>query len=161
MSFIQIRLCSQNVGQIQYSNELPGYRKNACHATLRKCEEKGRRRCIQEQWDWAVPSSIMNTPRRMESSGSCQDTSFSFEVNAKGPAQDTRSEARTGVGVSLLFCAQTAGEEWCVLVWGVCTGTARSPSLNHNLLWSGRWVPLNWMHVCTESLWSVLHTSKL
>lgn len=89
-----------------YSHELPDYRKNICCAALRKCGEKGRRRCIQELWIWALPSSIMNTPSRMGSYGSCQDTSFSFEVNSKGPAQDTRSEARTGVGVSLLFCAQ-------------------------------------------------------
>lgn len=145
-----------------YSHELPDYRKNICCAALRKCGEKGRRRCIQEPWVWAVPSSIMNTPSRMGSYGSCQDTSFSFEVNSKGPAQDTRSEARTGVGVSLLFCAhETAGEEQRVLVCGVCRGAARSPSLNHSLLWSGGGMPLNWVHVCTERLWSVLHTSKL
>lgn len=72
----------------------------------RKCPWKGRRRCIAEQWVCAVPSSIMSTPSRTGSKGSCQDTSFSFEVNSKGPAQDTRSEAHTGVGVPLLFCAQ-------------------------------------------------------
>lgn len=136
-----------------YSYELPGYRKNVCHAALRKCGEKGRRRCIQEQRVWAVPSSIINTPSRIGSKGLCQYTSFSFEVNSKGPAQDTRSEAHTGVGVCLLFCAQwDAGEEWCVLVCCVCTATAHSPSLNHNLLWSDKGMPLNWMHVCTESL---------
>lgn len=111
VSFIQIRLCSQNVGQVQYNCtqswiDSAWLKKKCLSATLRKCGEKGRRRCIQEQWVWAVPSSIMNTPGRTGSEGSCQDTSFSFEVNSKGPARDTRSEAHTGVGVSLLLCAQ-------------------------------------------------------
>lgn len=145
-----------------YSHELPDYRKNICCAALRKCGEKGRRRCIQEPWVWAVPSSIMNTPSRMGSYGSCRDTSFSFEVNSKGPAQNTRSEACTGVGVSLLFCAQ-----WDCRWGATCVGV-RCVQGCGSLTVAKPQSALKWwrdasklVHVCTERLWSVLHTSKL
>lgn len=94
---------------------------------MRKSREKGGRRCVPEQWVWAVPSSVMNTPRRTGSNGSCQNPFSSFEVSSKGPAQDTRSKARTGVGISLLVCLQwdCKWEAMCVCARRV-HGTAHS-----------------------------------
>lgn len=119
--------------------------KHVCCAALRKCGEEGRRRCTQEQWVWAVPSSIMNTPKsRMESKAHAKMHLSALKWTAKGQlrTQDLKHTLEW-VFLSSSLLRETAGEEWCVLVCSVCTGSAHVPWLNHSLLWSGRGMPLN------------------
>lgn len=144
-----------------YSHGLPGYRNIICPAAY---EEVGRKKVsgnAPEQWAWAMPGSVTSTLRRTGSNSSCWETSSSFEVTGKGPAQDTRSEALSWVGISLCLTAfsETVEEEHCVFVcaWVQLT----QPSLNYNLLWSGKQMPLNWMCVYTKCLWSVLHSNRI
>lgn len=107
--------------------------------------EEGRRRCTQEQWVWAVPSSIMNTPKsRMERKAHAKTHLSALKWTAKGQLriQDLKHTLEW-VFLSSSLPSKTAGEEWCVLVCSVCTGSAHLPWLNHSLLWSGRGMPLN------------------
>lgn len=67
---------------------------------------KGRRIHVPEKPVWAVPGRVMNTPSRMRSNDSRQNTSSSFEVGGRGPGQDMRCEAHAEVGIFLLLCVQ-------------------------------------------------------
>lgn len=128
----------------------------------RKCAWKGRRRCIQSSGSVLCPAALWAHPTERGAKAHAKTHLSALKWTAKGQLriQDLKHTLEW-VFLSSSVLSGTAGEEWCVLVCCVCTGPAHSPALNHNLLWSGRGMPLNWMHVCTESLWSVLHTSKL
>lgn len=145
-----------------YSHELPGYRKNVCLQPWGSVERKvGGGDTFKSSGSGLCPAVLWTHPAEWGAKAHAKTHLSALKWTAKCQLriQDLKHTLEW-VFPSPSVLSGTAGEQWCVLVWSVCMGTARSPSLNHNLLWSGRGMPLNWMHVCTESLWSVPHTNK-